>query len=698
MADDPVGRLPAPAAVAQIAIAGAVVGIVEGAGVALASDGSAWLACAIVAGCAAAGAMLLAAPALAIVALVARSSVVSAWRRDLGGERRMVAVARAVLLGLTIAGHGFATYLFVRWTHGRFRFLDPSAVGLVAACVITALAVALVAVAVAVDRVVAPRLATPAWAAWVGGRRLGAAGLAAALVTVVAPVLVLRAAAPAVDRDGPLAASVLVVGVIAARVLGLGRRRASRWVAIAAVAGVLVSIASLRAVPVARGLIVTYGTFSKSVARATWRITDRDGDGYPGAWWGGADCDDGDGQRSPAAYELAGNGKDENCTGADLDPALLAERDARRPAAPGPRRNVVLISVDALRPDHLGAWGYRRPTSPVLDAFAATATRFAWALTSCPSTRCAVPALLTGRYAPTLAGSRASGLARVLRDAGWQTAAITCCARFGSGREELAAFEVRDISADAVRMGRAGQSNGDVVADAAIDWLARPHERPFFLWLHLYEPHHPYAAPDGADRFGDRDVDRYDAEIAFADRQIGRVLAALDARGLADTTVVAITADHGDEFNEHGIRFHARSLFNQVVRVPLIVRAPGARPGVVETPVSLVDVMPTLLELAGATGPAGMNGRSLAAAVRGTGAAPERPVLIELRPDHQIQRDMAAVVAGRWKVIWDREANAWSLFSLDDPADAHDRAASEPAALREMQALLRATLDRELGR
>jgi arylsulfatase A-like enzyme len=295
---------------------------------------------------------------------------------------------------------------------------------------------------------------------------------------------------------------------------------------------------------------------------------------------------------------------------------------------------------------------------------------------------------LTGRYFSTLKPKRdVATLALALRDAGWQTAAITCCARFGLAKNELAGFTLIDGTADTIRMSRPGQSNSDVVVDTALEWLqSRDPQKPYFLWVHLYEPHFPYSAPSGPD-FGDRDVDRYDTEIAYADAQLARLLAKIDPNA-----IVALTADHGDEFGEHGIRFHARSLYNQVVRIPLVVRAPGGKPRVVDTPVSLVDVMPTLLDLAGVTGPAGMNGVSLAPAIRGD-AAPARPLLIELLPDTQIKRDMAAVVTAPWKAIWDREANAWSLYKLSDRDDRDNRA--DDPALPSLQKLLLETLDRE---
>jgi arylsulfatase A-like enzyme len=337
-------------------------------------------------------------------------------------------------------------------------------------------------------------------------------------------------------------------------------------------------------------------------------------------------------------------------------------------------------------------------------------------MTTCPATRCSVPPLLTGRYATALEGAaEVPTLASTLAGAGWRTASITCCDRFTRDDPELAGFELVDASADAQRQSRAGQSNADVVVDKAVRWLARQAggsgvgagepRPPFFLWMHLYDPHAPYQAPRQAGRFGDTDSDRYDAEVAFADEELGRLFYELARLGLAERTIVVVTSDHGEELGEHGIRFHARSLFNQVARIPLLVHVPaalGGRASVEEAAVSLADVTPTVLELAGVTRPAGMNGRSLAAVARGAGAAPGRPVLVELAPDRQIERDMAAIAWDGWKAIWDRQANSWSLFSLaDDPGDERDLVDDSTVERRKKLAELRRALaeaiDAELG-
>lgn len=184
----------------------------------------------------------------------------------------------------------------------------------------------------------------------------------------------------------------------------------------------------------------------------------------------------------------------------------------------------------------------------------------------------------------------------------------------------------------------------------------------------------------------------------FADENLGLIIAKLGELGLAEKTIVVVTADHGEEFMEHGIKYHSRSLFNQVARIPLVIRYPGSAARVVSAPVSIVDVMPTLLDLVGIDGPAGMNGRSLAAAVTGTGEAPDHPVLMEVYPQQSIERDLVAIAHRSSKIIWDREANSFHLFSLaEDPDDAQDVARSEPERLAEMKALLFETIDRELS-
>jgi choline-sulfatase len=703
--------------ISQSALVGTAVGLLEG-GRAL-SLGAGVGSAAVMSGCALLAGTVVAAALVVLASVAPMLPWPARWRRAWRETPRGLLAWRVALGAGAIAVLAAVTYRAAAYVHVAFRFNEPGPVALLLTGVVLATVIGVGAAALLVDAAVAQRLhGAPAGqvaraSRW---RRLGLL-LAGGLAAVGLPVLVVRWTVPALNLAPVVTYAALVAGVGLVRSTAATWTTGRGWIVMAAGAGLalLFGAAGLFGSTrdaAARGAAVSTGVLSKLALQRLWALGDGDGDGYAGPGFGGADCDDGDLARSPAAIEVAGNGIDENCSGADGAVAALAPRLAA-PTTPEPsallRPNVLLISFDALRADHLGAWNYRPSVSPHLDALAARSARFSWAMTSCPSTRCAIPALLTGRYAAAIsAKEEVPTLAGTLAAAGWDTATITCCERFTSDDSDLAGFALVDSSADALRQKRAGQSNSDLVVDKVVSWLGRrvaaKTTAPFFLWTHLYDPHAPYQAPRSPRRFGDRDVDRYDAEIQFADEQVGELLFELDRLALSPNTIVVVTSDHGDEFGEHGIRFHARSLFNQVIRVPLLVYLPPAQGGtaqgrVDETPVSLVDVVPTLLELARVAPPAGLNGRSLAAATRSGAPVPSRPVLTELVPDRQIERDMAAIVWKGMKAIWDREANAWSLFSLRDEADEHDLAEepAQQATLAELRRLLGQTIDAELG-
>ncbi len=221
--------------------------------------------------------------------------------------------------------------------------------------------------------------------------------------------------------------SIVFMGALtgAARV---GQRPWAPTAAIVLVVAIAAGICALPGSVHGRSTVIAHGLVSKSALRAlsSLRLSDGDGDGYTAQSLGGADCDDAEADRHPRAVDVAGDGTDENCTGADADPAWVAERLRPLPAPPGgERRDVLIVSIDSLRANHIGAWGYARPT-PALDRFAATATRFSWAFTSSPRTLPAIASLLTGRHPSSLVWdgrgkllmeeSDASGLADILRD------------------------------------------------------------------------------------------------------------------------------------------------------------------------------------------------------------------------------------------------------------------------------------------
>lgn len=288
-----------------------------------------------------------------------------------------------------------------------------------------------------------------------------------------------------------------------------------------------------------------------------------------------------------------------------------------------PGANVVLISIDTMRTDRLGAYGYEGADTPRIDGLARDGIRFEQVVSPMPLTLPAHTSLMTALSTPAH-GVRDNGafelaaedttLAEQLRQAGYAGGAFVGSfvlhSRWGLER----GFDHYDDNFEYEQPGGIpGQveRRAEAVVDAAIGWLREPREAPFFAWIHLYDPHSPYAAPEPyASRFADRP---YDGEVAYTDAQIGRLIDELDGQGVLDDTVLVLTADHGEGLGEHDEPGHGMFLYDTTVLVPLIIRAPdGARAGraVVEQ-VRLIDVAPTILELVDVEIPTSFVGASL---------------------------------------------------------------------------------------
>lgn len=284
-----------------------------------------------------------------------------------------------------------------------------------------------------------------------------------------------------------------------------------------------------------------------------------------------------------------------------------AARPAAMTEAAGGPLNLLLVTLDTVRSDHLGCYGDAAAETPHLDALARQGLRFARASSPVPLTLPSHTTILTGLLPPHH-GTRNNGtaplaagiptLATVLAGAGYRTAAFVAAFvldhRFGLNRGFAVYDDEIERPADASWMLEA-QRSGDQVVDRALGWLAAADSRPFFLWVHLYDAHAPYNPPSP---YRERHPGRpYDGAIAFDDAQVGRLLAALASRGLDDRTVVAIAADHGESLGEHGELTHGLLLYEPVLSVPLLLRAPGLAARRVDTPVSLVDLAPSLAGL-----------------------------------------------------------------------------------------------------
>lgn len=292
--------------------------------------------------------------------------------------------------------------------------------------------------------------------------------------------------------------------------------------------------------------------------------------------------------------------------------------------------NLLLVTLDTVRADHVGAFGYRAGETPNLDRLAAEGVRFAEAETPVPLTLPSHATILSGLLPPEH-GLRNNGVGRFpaapatlatdLAAAGYRTgafiAAFVLDHRYGLDRG-FATYD-DDIPRDTVS-GLDARRPGRAVVDRALAWIDEDATQPFFAWVHLYDAHAPYTPPERLrTRFADRP---YDGGIAEDDAQVGRLLADLDRRGLAARTVVAVVGDHGEELGEHGELTHGLLLYEPSLHVPLIVRAPGVLPAgwVERTPVSLVDLGPTLAglldrPLAALAGRA-LDGRNLSLTIR----------------------------------------------------------------------------------
>ena len=381
------------------------------------------------------------------------------------------------------------------------------------------------------------------------------------------------------------------------------------------------------------------------------------------------------------------------------------------------RPNIVLYVVDTVRADRLGVYGYGKPTSPRLDAFAAGAVLFENAYAQSSWTRPAVASLFTGLLPPA---HRTVGRRSVLPEDAETLAEILAA----NGYEGLGLVRNPNVSRafgfaqGFTRFRSEDRERDETMLDRVRLWLDERQgvEGPFFLFLHAIDPHGPYdPAPEFEEMFeaGDApahyrtvryllqlnrgDVEPepgtaetlsrlYDAEVAQNDRAFGELLDELEARGLAEDTAVVYVSDHGEEFLEHGRWEHGLSLYEEVLRVPFVMRLPGVPPRRVEAPAQHVDVLPTLLAYLGIETPP-TDGRNLLAPRRRGDDPPD--VYAHLDVDgHRA----ASVIRGRYKLVLPQsppQGTEPMLFDLEaDPGEQNDLAATRPDIVERMLDLL----------
>ena len=367
--------------------------------------------------------------------------------------------------------------------------------------------------------------------------------------------------------------------------------------------------------------------------------------------------------------------------------------------------HVILITIDTVRPDHLGCYGYTAIATPSIDHLANTGARFTQAFTPVPITLPAHTSLLTGLFplatgVHDFTGNRvATGmatLAGILHDHGYSTAAFVGApvldSRFGLNQGFDTYFDHFNLKSGQEVHLDAMKRPGDQVVDEALKWLVRRPSRPLFLWVHLYDAHSPYRPPEPyAGRYRGRP---YDGEIAFADAQIGRLVAALTAQGLWERSLVVLVSDHGEGLGEHGEKTHGFFIYNSTLHVACIIRVPGAAPRVISDEVSLVDVMPTVLQALRLPLPAGLQGRSLLSLVAGRAGETTSNLYAESYPP---------LLHFGWNLLRGLEWHGWKYIETTrpelydtraDPAEAKNLFTGNQAMALEMRNRLRTLVSR----
>lgn len=366
------------------------------------------------------------------------------------------------------------------------------------------------------------------------------------------------------------------------------------------------------------------------------------------------------------------------------------------PSSTGLPRNVLLITLDTTRADRIGAYGYAQARTPNLDALAREGVRFEDATAQAPITGPSHAAMLTGRYparhgvrdnATTPLPDEARTLAEVLSEKGFATGGFVGAFILDRPYGFAQGFQTFNGGFSRVDSGTEANAErrGSLVVDDAVKWVnGLDGSKPFFGWIHLYDPHVPY---DGG----------YDNEIAFMDAQIGRLLDALRARGSLDDTLVVAIADHGESLGEHGEDEHGVFLYDAVLRVPFVMRGPGVRRGhVVAEQVRGVDLFPTVLEAAGVERPGGIDGESIWALAGGGSRASVPPSYAESYYPrfHYGWSELRSIRADGWKAV---DAPAPEIYNLrEDPSERRNLYAAQQALADRMIADA-ARIDREMG-
>jgi arylsulfatase A-like enzyme len=460
------------------------------------------------------------------------------------------------------------------------------------------------------------------------------------------------------------------------------------WLAAASLLGL-----GVLAAPSASVTLATRGAWSRPAIALLRRVTDFDGDGYS-SWFGGGDCAALDAAVHPGAREIPGDGVDNNCVGGDATRVkFTAPRASGLYHAASPQRlNLVLVTIETLRADHTSVLGYSRKTTPELDDLATSSIVFETSYAPTPTTRLSLTTLLSGvmpskirwlaqepRRQMRHISPETPWLPAWLEQHGYRTLAVHTDFRAFTAVENAGferGFSVYDTSTHLLYSGGTMHGfPGGAQVDRALSLLDESGRGPFLLWLHLVEPHYVYERSGEVPDFGRDDVALYDADIAEADRQLGRLLRGLSARGLLESSVVLVTGDHGEEFGEHGERWHGSNLYDPQLRTLSLLRIPSVPARRIRAATSLADFAPTLLDILGfEDGFRGMMGRNLAPLLLQGRALASDALFLENFSVDSGAHALYARLEWPYKCILNAESQRFELFDVSrDPAERTSR-------------------------
>lgn len=374
-------------------------------------------------------------------------------------------------------------------------------------------------------------------------------------------------------------------------------------------------------------------------------------------------------------------------------------------AATDERLNVVLITIDTVRADRVGCYGYKQARTPNLDSLARQGVLFRTVVAPAPLTLPSHCSILTGTYPPahgvrdnvgyTLSAGHTT-LAEIMKSRGYDTAAFVGAYVLDRKRGLNRGFDTysspfpvrrREGGPGVVKVSMLERKAEEVVGDA-VEWLGSHGRKPFFVWIHLYDPHDPYDPPA---RFRALLREPYDGEVAYADFALGRLLALLKEQGTFDRTLIVATSDHGESFGEHGEFTHGYFIYDTTLLVPLIIKPPAARsvaPRSIDTPVRSIDIAPTILQFLGIPVPQTMQANGLLSLILGK---PEdlRPTEAYSETYYPNQFGWSALRALRQRRFKYIEAPKPELYDLQtDPSELHNLVDRNQALANELKSRL----------